>query len=240
MSYHRDNGRPNWVSWHLDDSWIGSTPRQDDFRPDTTLPAGWYQVQATDFSGSGYDRGHMCPSADRTKTVADNSSTFLMTNMFAQAPDNNQRGWATLETYCRTTAGSTNELYIISGGYGTSGYLANGNVAIPSSTWKVIMVLPKGTNDVTRVTTSTRLIAIVMPNQNGISTDWRSFRVSVDYIESLTGYDFFSNVSDSIENVIEATVDNQLIEDWELELDKYTQMEIEAEAKWNTGSIDKK
>ena len=235
MSYHRDNGRPNWVSWHLDDSWIGSTPRQDDFRPDTTLPAGWYQVQATDFSGSGYDRGHMCPSADRTKTVADNSSTFLMTNMVAQAPDNNQRGWATLETYCRTTAGSTNELYIISGGYGTSGYLANGNVAIPSSTWKVIMVLPKGTNDVSRVTTSTRLIAIVMPNQNGISTDWRSFRVSVDYVESLTGYDFFSNVSDSIENVIEATVDNQLIEDWEIELDKYTQMEIEAEAKWNHG-----
>ncbi|MGI9055433.1 MAG: DNA/RNA non-specific endonuclease [Pyrinomonadaceae bacterium] len=240
MSYHRDNGRPNWVSWHLDDSWLGSTARQDDFRPDTSLPAGWYQVKATDFSGSGYDRGHMCPSADRTKTVADNSSTFLMTNMVAQAPDNNQRGWATLETYCRTTAGSTNELYIISGGYGTSGYLANGNVAIPSSTWKVIMVLPKGTNDVSRVTTSTRLIAIVMPNQNGISTDWRSFRVSVDYVESLTGYDFFSNVSDSIENVIEATVDNQLIEDWELELDKYTQMEIEAEAKWNKGSIDKK
>ena len=235
MSYHRDNGRPNWVSWHLDDSWIGSTPRQDDFRPDTTLPAGWYQVQATDFSGSGYDRGHMCPSADRTKTVADNSSTFLMSNMVAQAPDNNQRGWATLETYCRTTAGSTNELYIISGGYGTSGYLAGGKVAIPTSTWKVIMVLPKGTNDVSRVTTSTRLIAIVMPNQNGISTDWRSFRVSVDYVESLTGYDFFSNVPDSIENVIEATVDNQLIEDSELELDKYTQMEIEAEAKWNHG-----
>jgi endonuclease G len=240
MSYHRDNGRPNWVSWHLDSSWLGSTPRQDSFAPDTSLPAGWYQVKANDFSGSGYDRGHMCPSADRTKTVADNDSTFLMSNMIAQAPDNNQRGWATLETYCRTIAGTTNELYIISGGYGTSGYLANGNVAIPSSTWKVIMVLPKGTNDVSRVTTSTRLIAIVMPNQNGISSDWRSFRVSVDYVESLTGYNFFSNVPDSIENVIEATVDNQLIEDWELELDKYTQMEIEAEAKWNTGSIEKK
>ncbi len=240
MSYHRDNGRPNWVSWHLDDSWLGSTPRQDDFRPDTTLPAGWYQVQATDFSGSGYDRGHMCPSADRTKTVADNSSTFLMTNMVPQAPDNNQRAWATFETYCRTTAGSTNELYIISGGYGTSGYLANGKVAIPTTTWKVVMVLPKGTNDVSRVTTSTRLIALWMPNQNGISTDWRSFRVSVDYVEQMTGYDFFSNVPDSIESVIESVVDNQLIEDWEIELDKYTQEEIEAERKWNSGSIDKK
>ncbi len=240
MSYHRDNGRPNWVSWHLDSSWLGSTPRQDSFRADTSLPAGWYQVKSTDFSGSGYDRGHMCPSADRTKTVADNDSTFLMSNMVAQAPDNNQLGWATLETYCRTLAGSTNELYIISGGYGTSGFLASGHVAIPSSTWKVIMILPKGTNDPSRVTTSTRLIAIVMPNQNGISTDWRSFRVSVDYVESLTGYDFFSNVPDSIESVIESTVDNQLIEDSELELDKYTIEEIEAERKWNTGSTEKK
>lgn len=240
LSYHRDNGRPNWVSWHLDSSWIGSTPRQDSFRADTSLPAGWYRVSSTDFSGSGYDRGHMCPSADRTKTVAENDSTFLMTNMIAQAPDNNQRGWATLESYCRSLAGSTNELYIISGGYGTSGYLAGGNVAIPSSTWKVIMILPKGTNDVSRVTTSTRLIAIVMPNQNGISTDWRSFRVSVDYVEQLTGYDFFSNVPDSIESVIESTVDNQLIEDAELELDKYTREEIEAERKWNAVSIDKK
>ena len=102
------------------------------------------------------------------------------------------------------------------------------------------MILPNGTNDVSRVTTATRLIAIVMPNQNGISTDWRFVRLSVDCVESLTGYDFFSNVSDLIENVIEATVDNQLIEDWELELDKYTQEEIEAERKWNTGSIDKK
>lgn len=81
VSYNRDLGRPNWVSWHLDSSWIGSTPRQDDFRNDTTLPAGWYQVKATDYSGSGFDRGHHCPSGDRTNTVASNSATFLMTNI---------------------------------------------------------------------------------------------------------------------------------------------------------------
>lgn len=78
ISYNRDYGRPNWVSWHLDTSWLGTTPRQDDFRPDTTLPAGWYQVKASDYTGSGYDRGHMCPSGDRTKTVADNSATFFL------------------------------------------------------------------------------------------------------------------------------------------------------------------
>jgi endonuclease G len=69
------------VSWHLATNWIGSAARQDDFRADPNLPAGWYRPGATSYSGSGFDRGHKCPSADRTSSVADNSATFLMSNM---------------------------------------------------------------------------------------------------------------------------------------------------------------
>ena len=219
VSYHRDKGRPNWVSWHLDSTWLGSTPRQDDFRNDTTLPAGWYQVQATDYSGSGFDRGHHCPSADRTLTVADNSSTFLMTNMMPQSPDNNQGPWANMENYLRTLVGSGNELYIVMGGAGSGGTGSNGgttttvaagHVAVPSQVWKVVIVLPSGTSDVTRVTTATRTIAVIMPNTQGIrANDWKTYRVSVDQVESLTGYDFFSSVPASIQSVIESRVDNQ-------------------------------
>jgi len=209
MSYSRDNGGPNWVSWHLDSSWLGTTPRQDDFRADTTLPAGWYQVQATDFSGSGFDRGHMCPSADRTITVAANSATFLMTNMIPQLPANNQGVWANLESYSRSLVSQGNELYIISGGQGLQFFIANGHVAVPAQTWKVIIVLPVGTNDVSRVTTATRTIAVVMPNSGSIGTDWRAYRVSVDQVEALTGFDFFSNVSSGIQAVIEGRIDNQ-------------------------------
>ncbi len=208
LAYHRDRGTPVWVSWHLDTSWLGSTPRQDDFRADTSLPAGWYQVQGTDYSGSGYDRGHMTPSADRTKTVSDNSSTFLMTNMIPQLPANNQGPWASLETYCRTLAGSGNELYVVSGGYGVSGTIASGHVTVPLQTWKVIIVIPSGTNDVSRVTSTTRTIAVVMPNSGSINSDWRTYRVSVDQVEALTGFDFFSNVADPAENAIESVVDN--------------------------------
>ncbi len=233
LAYHRDDRRPNWVSWHLDTSWLGSTARQDDFRADTTLPAGWYQVQAGDYSGSGYDRGHMCPSGDRTSSVSVNSSTFLMTNMIPQAPTNNQQTWANLESYCRTLANAGNELYIISGGHGTSGYIGSGMVALPTTTWKVIMVLPSGTNDVSRVTSSTRLIAVSMPNNNSVSSDWRVYRVSVDYVESLTGYDFFSNVPAAIQSSIESTVDTQFVGDFEMTLDKYAQAEVEAEARYN-------
>ncbi len=209
LSYHRDRGIPNWTSWHLDASWLGSTPRQDDFRPDTTLPTGWYRVLATDYSGSGYDRGHMTPSGDRTKTIADNSATFLMTNMIPQAPTNNQQTWANLESYCRTLVNAGNELYIVSGGHGVSGYIANGYVAVPTTTWKVIIVLPSGTNDVSRVTTSTRTIAVSVPNNNSVVSDWKQYRTSVDAVESLTGFNFFSNVADTTENTIEATVDAQ-------------------------------
>lgn len=220
VGYHRDRGIPNWVSWHLDSTWLGSAPRQNDFRPDTTLPAGWYQVQATDYSGSGFDRGHHTPSADRTNTIPNNSATFLMTNMMPQAPDNNQGPWEQLESYSRTLVSQGNELYIIAGGAGTGGTgsnggttntVANGHVTVPNVTWKVIMVLPAASgNDVARVTASTRCIAIIMPNTQGIRTNtWQQYRVSVDQVEALTGYDFFSNVPANVQAAIESTVDNQ-------------------------------
>lgn len=211
LSYNRDRACPNWVAWHLNSSWLGSTPRQDNFRADATLPAGWYQVGGSSYSGSGFDRGHMCPSADRTLTVTDNSATFLMTNMVPQAPNNNQGPWAKLEDYCRTLATQGKELYIYSGAYGQQSRINNNQITVPTNTWKVIVVLDNGTNDLARVTTSTRVIAVNMTNYNSqisISADWKSFRVSVDSIESITGYDFLSNVDPAIQAVIESRVDN--------------------------------
>lgn len=212
LSYNRDYGIPNWTAWHLNSSWIGSTPRQDDFRNDTTLPTGWYQVLSTSYSGSGYDRGHMCPSADRTLTVADNSATFLMTNMIPQAPNNNQGPWANLENYLRTLVTAGKELYIYSGGVGSQGTINSGHVNVPTRTWKVIVVLDEGTNDLGRVTTTTRVIAVDMPNSDALisrTADWKTFRVSVDYVEGQTGFDFLSKVSTSIQAVVESVVDNQ-------------------------------
>jgi endonuclease G len=219
MSYNRDRGIPNWVSWHLDSTWLGTTPRQDDFRPDTSLPAGWFQVQPTSYSGSGFDRGHLTPSGDRTSSIPDNSATFLMTNMMPQAPNNNQGPWEELESYCRTLVNQGNELYIIAGGSGSGGVgsngpattIAGGNVTVPSVTWKVIMVLPSGANDLDRVVKTTRTIAVIMPNRQdiGIDTPWRNFRVSVKTVEALTGYNFFSNVRPMAQHRIEWGIDQQ-------------------------------
>jgi endonuclease G len=71
------------------------------------------------------------------------------------------------------------------------------------------MVLPAGTNDLSRVDTTTRCIAVVMNNDQGPFTTWQNYRVSVDSVEALTGLDFFSNVPVNVQAVIEAKVDNQ-------------------------------
>jgi endonuclease G, mitochondrial len=215
-SYHRDRGIPNWVSWYLSSAWVGSTARQDNFRADTSLPSGWYQVGNTDYVGGGFDRGHNCPSADRTLTVEDNSATFFMTNMMPQAADNNQGPWATLENYCRTLVNAGNELYIVAGSYGTGGTgvngtfntIAGGKITVPNRTWKVIVVLPTGTNDVARVDANTRIIAIDMPNAQGIrANNWGTYRVSVDFLESKTGYNILSALPESVQTVVEAKTD---------------------------------
>ncbi|WBO84098.1 DNA/RNA non-specific endonuclease [Hymenobacter yonginensis] len=216
LSYHRDRGIPNWVSWHLDTSWRGSAARQDDFRADNTLPAGWYQVQATSYSGSGFDRGHNCPSADRTNTVANNSATFLMTNMIPQSPNNNQITWAALENYSRTLMDQGNELYIIMGAYGrggtgSAGYfetIDQGRIQVPARVWKVLVVLPVGSTDVSRVSAATRIIAIDTPNQQGLTSNWGQYRTSVDAIEAATGLDLLSALPASVQQVVEAQVDN--------------------------------
>jgi endonuclease G len=218
MSYHRDRGIPNWVAWHLDTTWLGTTPRQDDFRPDTTLPAGWYQVLNTDYSGSGFDRGHHCPSGDRTKTVPDNSATFVMTNMMPQAPDNNQGPWEELESYARTLANAGNEMYIYAGGAGQGGVgsngaantVASGHVVVPAFTWKVIVVLPNGDNDADRVGKTTRVIAVIMPNVQGIRNNpWQQYRVSIRQVERLTGLNFLTGVRPQMRFYLKNRIDLQ-------------------------------
>ncbi|MFN6962534.1 MAG: DNA/RNA non-specific endonuclease [Pyrinomonadaceae bacterium] len=211
LSYNRSKATPNWVAWRLDSSWLGTTPRQDDYRPDPALPAGWYQVQDNDYSGSGYDRGHMCPSGDRTNSVANNSATFLMTNFVPQLPANNQGPWEDLESYSRTLAQAGNELYIIDGPVGQIGTIAGGRIAVPQYTWKVVLVLPNGDNDLARINKATRAFGIVVPNFSplDINAPWRNFRVTVDQVERLTGYNFFSNVPKNTQEIIERRRDRQ-------------------------------
>lgn len=211
LSYNRANATPNWVAWRLDNTWTGNAPRQNDYRPDPTLPNGWYQVADGDYSGSGYTRGHICPSADRTRSIADNSATFLMTNFVPQIAENNSGAWVDFENYLRTLSSQGKELYIVSGGHGSVGRISQGRINVPKVTWKVVLVLDNGNNDLQRIGKGTRTIAIVVPNELPLNQNalWREFRTSVDAVEYLTGYDFFSNIPKNTQELIERRRDTQ-------------------------------
>lgn len=208
LSYNSQKGAANWVSWQLNRDWLGSVPRRNDFRPDFTLPGDWYRVTPADYINTGFDRGHMTPSADRTATPLDNSSTFLMTNIMPQAPDNNQGPWEELESYCRELVKQGKELYIIAGGYGKKKLIAGDRLTVPTHTWKIVVVLDRPGQGVNAISNTTRVIAINVPNNQGIrERNWRSFRVSVDQLETATGYDFLSKVPEDIQRVLESQVD---------------------------------
>lgn len=218
LSYNNSKGIPNWVSWHLSPAWKGEAIRCDCFAVDTNLPSTYYKASTTSYSHSGFDRGHMCPSEDRDLSKADNTATFLMTNMIPQSPKLNRVTWVALEKYCRTLISAGNELYIISGGNGSGGSgsnggttktIASGKITVPATCWKIIVVLPIGKNDVSRISSNTRIIAVNMPNTQKVNTlPWYNYRVSVDNLEALLGYDFLNNVALNIQTAIESTVDN--------------------------------
>ncbi|SHM81932.1 DNA/RNA non-specific endonuclease [Mucilaginibacter sp. OK098] len=214
-SYNRDKGEPNWVSWYVGSTTLGSQSRANDFRADINLPSGWYEVQATSYSGSGFDRGHNCPSGDRTSTTAANEATFLMDNMIPQAPRNNEQTWANLEEYGRSLVNAGNEIYVIMGSYGSGGTgsagsattINSGNVVVPSNIWKVIVVIPNGNNDLSRITSSTRVIAVNTPNINTISTDWTQYITTVQAIETATGYSLLTNLPAAVRTALETKID---------------------------------
>ncbi len=225
LSYNTQTLCPNWVAWHLGEENIGEADRSDDFRPDTELPEGWSAVQNADYQYNkyGFDRGHVCPSADRTTTKEDNSMTFLMTNMVPQSPDNNRVIWMHFETFERELVKAGNEVYIIAGPYGSGGTTPKGTfenipiklksgdmlyMNVPAYTWKVLIAIPAGTSDLARIDESATAIAINVPNQTGMQKtgDWEQFLCSIDDIEEMTGYDFFELLPDNIEDLLEAKV----------------------------------
>ncbi len=210
LDYSDSLGEPNWASWDLTSSDVGTSGRGS-FHTDTTLPSGFYEVTTSDYTNSGYDRGHMCPSGDRTDNDTDNSLVFYMSNIVPQTPDNNQGPWESFESYCRTLAQSGNEMLITCGPstFNGSRIQPSGKVSIPGYTWKIAVVVPSGSGSaLSRITTSTRVISLKMPNIAGIrSTSWTNYVTSANQIQTDTGYTFFTALPASVAAVLRAKVD---------------------------------
>jgi len=177
MSYNGVEGRANWVGWTLRSSDLGPVERSNRFREDSELPRQFKRVDDDDYRESGFDRGHLCNSEDRTASDYLNEETFLMSNMIPQTPELNRGPFKFLEAYCRKLVLKKGQkLLIYSGGIGAKGRLTSG-VPIPQYCWKAIY-------------TPTEEIYVLFPNERTLVKNWNKYRVTKDRLEKMTGFQF--------------------------------------------------
>jgi endonuclease G len=213
LSYNNAKGIPNWASWYINQGWItGPAKRKDNFIRDPQLTSAFNIVEGKDYKCSGFAQGHLCPSADRITTQADNDITFVMTNMIPQAPRNNSFVWLYFEAYLRKLVKQENqEVYIIAGPAGVGGQNADNKfkdkldekstdgkrIEVPRYVWKIAVVLPQGDDDLNRINADTRVICVLTPNdQSANDKKWYEYRTSINELLKVlpAGYDLLSAI----------------------------------------------
>ena len=207
ISYNPKRNIANWASWHLKASHYGVISRSKEYFPDPELGQLDFAPTSYDYSGSGYQRGHLVRSRERTATITDNRATFYMTNITPQVGELNMGPWLEFENWCKhQSMGNSKELYIIAGSVfekGKTPKTIGRGIAVPDAYFKIALVLKRG-QTINDVNEKTILAAVIMPNTADISDEWWHFITSVDEIEAATGYDFLNVLPDDVEKVLEA------------------------------------
>ena len=174
----------------MDKADYGTVKRRKKYYIDDSLPPHFAKASYKDYSNSGYTKGHIVRSYERTATLEDNQAVFLMTNIMPQTYDLNAGPWLRLEEYCQKLCQKNDkELYIIAGGVfdGQQASIGNG-VAVPTNFFKIVVILDAGQSP-EDVSESTEMIAVIMPNMEGIQrTSWKDYVVAIHQIEAQTGY----------------------------------------------------
>lgn len=204
VSFNCKLGHAEWVAWTVSANDLGSTKRSKDFHPEPQLPeADCISPQPNDIGVSGFDRGHMAPSGDRTSSRQANDAVFSMANIVPQAPQVNQKGWNDLEILTRDRVRSGQKSAIVySGTSGTLGKIRGSGINIPAVTWKIVFVIPADADFVNESNIET--IAVWYPNDlNAAPLPLPKALVSIDEIESRTQLDFLSGLPNDLQNRIE-------------------------------------
>ncbi len=196
VSYNPNWLVPNWVAYELTvDETGGEQERSNHFKPDPLVEGD--PVVTSDYSKSGYDRGHMAPAADMKWSEQAMRESFYMTNICPQLHNLNAGDWKDLEEMARSWAQQYGSIYIACGPIVEADYPTIGKthtIAVPAAFYKVFL---RQTN---KGWTS---IGFIMPNQAG-SRPLMTYMLTVDEVEAQTGLDFFYNLPDSIEAQVES------------------------------------
>jgi endonuclease G len=195
LDYNEAHEQPNWVYYMLTSDLInGNVKRKDNFRADNKVTTG--SATLSDYKGSGYDRGHLCPAADMKISAVAMSETFFLSNMSPQVSSFNRNKWAALEDQIRNYVRDTSDtLYVVTGPVfvNNKGSIGKNNVTVPGFYYKAVYCPQRGG------------IGFLMPNDE-ITEELRSWVVSIDLLEAVTGIDFFYQLEDEYEKEIESQV----------------------------------
>ena len=204
MLYDAEHRIALWVAYPLTDDYIGSSGRTDDWGYDPKIPERYQAVMYSGL-GNGFDRGHQLPSADRTQSRSLNRTTFYFTNMTPQRGELNQRAWANLENRVRGYASTCDTLYVVTGAVLTTDsdsqieYTKDNrgnNVAVPKAYYKVLMKYNLASDRYSA-------IGFWFEHRGYGSEVSVSETQTVREIEERTGFDFFTNLPESIAEQVE-------------------------------------
>jgi endonuclease G len=195
LSYSNKDKQAEWVAYSLTPTFInGIQKRASKFMADPNIKDA---VGPSSYTKSGYDRGHLCPAADMKLNSVSMNETFYMSNMSPQAPSFNRGIWSKLEDKVRDWALQKNGVYVVTGPLlNKSCGVVSKSITVPCAFYKIVFKQTKA---------GVEAIAFMLPNV-GSSMSLSQFVVSIDYIESLTGIDFFVNLPDSEEEKFESRV----------------------------------
>lgn len=207
--------------------------RHDSFKEDPEIPSA-YRSKLSDYSGSGYARGHLCPSADRRASDDQQALTYYLSNMQPQWQKHNEAQWANLEGDVRKWAARCDTLYVVkaatidditlnnvteSGVYSTtyngtyySDLKCNGRLLVAKYYYMALLAFNKSTNTYQAIGIWTKHYNAGTTGASGSgSYDWPIINkenaqyISIDELEKRTGIDFFCNLPDDIEDQVEAS-----------------------------------
>lgn len=207
LLYNKEHNTPDWVAWMLTAERLeGNVTRSNAFAADKMLPKA-YRVDNYDYKGSGYDRGHMCPSGDMKWSEESMRDCFLMSNMCPQLGSLNSGAWNALESACRNWARTEGCIYIVCGPVWDKQQQheqigLQHKVDVPEAFFKVVLSLSKGHE---------KAIGFYYRNE-ACKQSIKTQATTVDEIEAMTGFDFFCALDDAIENRIEAKAN---LRDWQ-------------------------
>jgi len=197
VGYSGQRRQPLWVGYRaesLKGRRLGKRPER--FEPDPRVTPA---VAETDYRGSGYTRGHLAPNYLIGKLYgrAAQHATFLMTNVSPQRRELNELVWQRLEeAEADLVAPRAIELWVIAGPlFGAQPATLKSGIPVPEAFYRIWLDVEQGVP---------RALAFVVPQDVCGTEPLSRYLVSVDDIERRTGLDFFAELADAQEAVLEA------------------------------------